>query len=351
MDVYASSSTGPVTNEPYKVSYVGNECEDGRYEIPIHCHGENIVSGELLAAAILKAAESNSLITASLEGNILTYTSRATVSLLPDGWIRGAYGEIFTMMFRCSAPQNQGNSMNSGLAFRTNTGYQTVSYTDTYSGETVQIVANSPSTRQVIGITLSTTSGLPRNLDISTFGLFRGTKSVDDFSPYWGERVSLFLSEPLRSHMYGKDIAYLMRGYTERNLKLVPFQPQSATVEDITSSYPIYRVPLPEAFCGQEKIYLDRFYLAPNQSTLTSGSLRYMLAEDGNSILVSARTDEKTVESFLDYFNSFNVHFICPRSETLIERFEPIKIPTRKGRNYIELQTSVSPNSIHFTYL
>ena len=348
--IEAATNSGPVTGEPNQLRFMGEKNADGLYEFPIHCHGVNILSGEAFAAAVLAAAESNAKVTASLDGNILTYSSTATVQLLPAGRLRGALGEIFTVMFRLCAPENTGSSLSSGVSLTYTYGSQIVSYSGTYAGETVQMIANSNSSRQLIGLSLTTTSGLPRKMDISSFGIFRGTVAAESFSPYWGDRVSFFLTEPLLVYSTLSDFAYPLQGYAERWVRSALFKPESAVKTELSSSYPIYRLSLPESFYNTSP-QMDRFSSVPNESTLAAGALRYMRSPEGDSILVSANTSDNTPEKFLQYFNSFDVHLLCARSEPLIERFAPITLPTRKGRNYVELQTEVAPFSLQFTYL
>jgi hypothetical protein len=348
--IEAAASAGPVTGEPYRTRFIGNKNADGLYECPLHCHGENILSGEAFAAAVLAAAEKNTSVTASLDGNILTYSSKTTVQLLPEGQLRGAYGEIFTIMFCLCAPENTGSSLSSGIALTYSYGSQIVSYSGTYAGETVQMIANSNSSRQLIGLSLTTTNGLPRQMDISGFGIFRGTVGAESFSPYWGESVSFLLAEPLCVYASLSDFAYPLQGYAERWVRRTSFKPENATKSDLSATYPIYRLPLPASFYGT-KPQMDRFSSVSSESSLTAGALRYMPSAEGESILVSANTSANTPEKFLEYFNSFDVHLLCARSEPLIEHFAPITLPTRKGRNYVELQTEVAPFSLQFTYL
>ncbi len=348
--IEAAASSGPVTGEPNKIRFIGEKNADGLYECPLHCHGENILSGEAFAAAVLAAAENNTSVTASLDGNILTYSSTATVQILPAGRLRGAYGEIFTIMFRLCAPENAGSSLSSGVALTYTYGSQIVSYSGTYAGETVQMIASSNSTRQLIGLSLTTTNGLPRQMDISGFGIFRGTVGAESFSPYWGESVSFFLIEPLRVYSTLSDFAYPLQGYAERWVRSALFKPESAVKEELSATYPVYRLPLPASFYNTNP-EMDRFSLVSSESTLTAGALRYMRSAEGDSLLVSANTSDNTPEKFLEHFNSFDVNLLCARSEPLIERFAPITLSTRKGRNYVELQTEVAPFSLQFTYL
>ena len=338
------------TGEPYQISFFGDLTEDGRYVIPLHCHGTNMLSGETFAAAVLAAAESSSLVTASLEGSILTFSATGTVPLFPTGFLRGAYSEVFTIMFTLCAPENTGSTLSSGITLTYNYGSQIVSYSGTYTGETVQILTSTNASRQLKGLALSSTDGLPRKIDISTFGIFRGTVGTEAFQPYWGETVPFYLSEPLRTYYTTKDVAYPLQGYAERMVKSTPFKPDTAIPADISNAYPIYRLPMPEELHGQS-VLMDRFSHTARESTLVAEELRYMQSAEKDAIFVCVPTAYNTAEKFLNFFHAMNVSLTTERNEPLIERFSPIVLPTRKGRNHIDFQTFVTPSTIDFTYL
>jgi hypothetical protein len=76
-----------------------------------------------------------------------------------------------------------------------------------------------------------------------------------------------------------------------------------------------------------------------------------MTNADKTGFLISAPASKSTAESFLSHFHSLNPNLIDTRSEPLIERFPPISLPVRKGRNYAELTTSIAPSALTFTYL
>ena len=350
LKIRATSAFGPVSGEPYMTSFFGEATEDGRYTFPIHCHGENILGGEEFAAAVLKAAENNTSVQASLEGSVLTFSSTATVPLLAVGRVRGQHAEVFTAMFSLSAPENSGSSLNSGLSFTYSYGSQSITYSEAYAGETVEFLVHSNSTRQLVGLSLVSTGGLPRRIDLTTFGIFRGTVSKDVFAPYWGEMTSFALAAPLRTFKTVYDYAYPLQGYAERWVKASPFRPDQIAALDLESSYPIYSVPIPERLWNTE-VNLSRFYQAAKQSSLTSYSLYYMRSPDKTAFWLTGTSSHNTAEKFLAYFHSLNVDLIEPLSEPVIERFPPITLPTRKGRNYIDLQTTLPPGSIEFTYL
>ncbi len=349
LGIYGTSYGAAPSGEPYKISYIGDRTEDGRYAFPLHCHGENMISGEDFAAAVLAAAESNSQVTASLDGGVLTFSATGTVSLFPNGFLRGAYGEVFTIMFSLCAPENEGSTLNSGITLNYSYGSQSVSYSGSYAGETVQILTSSNASRQLTGLSVSSTGGLPRRIDLSTFGVFRGTVGAEAYRPYWGENVCFYLSEPLRTFDTTQDVAYPLQGYVKRTNKAILFKPESATPENIGNAYPIYRLPLPEALHGK-KVYLDRFSHTQQENTLISEVFRYMENEEQNALLVSVSKSYNTAEKFLNYFHSLSVHLVFLRNEPLIERFSPITLPTRKGRNHIDVRTVVDPNKIEFTY-
>lgn len=350
LKIRATSAFGPVSGEPYMTSFFGEPMADGRYEFPLHCHGANILSGEEFAAAVLQAAKNNASVQASLEGSVLTFSSTATVPLLPTGRVRGQYAEVFTIMFSLSAPENSGSSLNSGLSFTYSYGSQNITYSEAYAGETVECLVHSNSTRQLVGLSLVSTGGLPRRIDLTTFGIFRGTVSKDAFSPYWGDTTSFSLAAPLRTSKSIYDYAYPLQGYAERWVRASLFQPEQISPLDLNSGYPIYSFPIPERLWSTE-IQLSRFYHTTNQNSLTSYSLYYMRSPDKTAFWISGASSHNTAEKFLAYFHSLHVELIEPLSEPVIERFPPITLPTRKGRNYIDLQTTLPPGSIEFTYL
>ena len=351
--IHGVSPSDALSSGPTKLSHLGDLNAEGSYEIPIHCHGENILGGEELAEYVLKVAEASDYITATLNppnNSILAFTSRSNKTLLPTGRLRGAYGEIFTIMFMFSAPENVGGSITtSGLVYLYNSGTQAITYTKSYNGETAQIATQSNATRQLVNLNISTTTAKLRTIDLSTFGIFRGTVATTAFEPYWGEKISFYLNEPLRCFGDTADVAYPMQGYAVRKIRSVAFEPTSAETINLGSDFPTYRIMLPEALWKME-LRPDHFTPAENESALIAGTFGYMRASDGKSLLFTASESYSTPASFLNFFNSLGVHLEYKAKDPVTERFAPITIPTRAGRNYIDLMTAATPGTIEFTY-
>ncbi len=333
-----------------KLSALGDPTDDGRYVLPLHCHGENMMSGEEFAAAILALAEENANVTASLDGYMLTYSSKTTASLFPAERIHGAYGEVFTLMFKICAPQQSGASLSTGLGLIYSSGAQSINFDGSIMGESVYAVGTSNATRQVKGLQLSTTNDMPRIIDIRTFGIFRGTVSADAYSSYWGERVNLYLRAPLINYSPAKDIVYPLRGYAERWVDRIPLTTDGISSVDVGASYPTYQLEIPQQYRSVSTMRLDHFSATTNQSTFLSYTFRSMRSADGNYFLITASSAYKTLESFCALFESLGVHLQIPRQTPLIESFEKITIPTRKGKNFLDIETYATPSTIDFTY-
>lgn len=350
--IHGVSQSAALSSGPTKLSHLGDLKDDGRYEIPVHCHGENMLGGEELAAYIIELANASGYIIASVtEDNILRFKSRSNKTILPTGRLRGAEKEIFTAMFMFASPETSENLTSTGLAYLYPTSLQSI----TYSGgsntvDMVQVRSQSNALRQVVNLNLTTTQDKLRKIDLSTFGFFRGTKSVDEFEPYWGEMKSFYLSEPLRSFGDTEDVAYPMQGYAERRIRSTAFSPTSAEAIDLGSDYPTYRILLPEALWEKE-LRPDHFTPAESESALIASEFGYMRASDGRSLLFTANESYGTSASFLDFFNSLGVHIEYKTSDCVIERFSPISIHTREGRNYVDLMTEATPGIIDFTYV
>ncbi len=350
LGIHGVSEVTTLSSGPLKLKHLGDPKDNGSYEFPLHCHGENLLGGEELGSTLLAAAETNNYITASLQNGILTFTSRTSKVLLPVGRLRGASREIFTIMFKFSAPENTGSIISTAIAFTFSTSeIQNVSYTKSYSGETVQVLSSSNATRQLTNLTIASSTGKPRTIDLSTFGVFRGTVTANAFAPYWGEKTSFFLSEPLRSFSDAEDIAYPLQGYAMRYVRSAAYAPTSIESLSLGSSYPTYKLPLPEAF-WEKDLRLDHFTRAESTNDLIANAFGYMRATDGKSILVTSAASYASKESFLNFFNSLSVSIDYKVSTPVIERFNPIRIATRAGRNYIDLMTEITPGIVDFTY-
>ena len=349
LGIHGVSKESSLSSGATKLLPLGDLQSDGSYKFVLHCHGENILGGEEFASAVLQASATNAYINASVENNILTFTSRSSQTLLPTGRLRGANNEIFTAMFKFSAPENTGTIIGSAIAFTFTVGMQNISYAKSYSGETVQMAVSSNATRQVITLSIANSTGKKRIFDLSTFGIFRGTKTAADFEPYWGEKTPFFLSEPLRSFDDAEDIAYPLQGYTMRNVRAVAYAPSSIDTASLDSAYPIYKLPLPDALFEKE-LRLDHFTSVQSTDELIQAAHRYMRTADEKSILISADTGYSTPESFLSFFNGLGVNIEYKSNAPVIERFAPISLATRAGRNYIDLLTEVAPGIVDFTY-
>ena len=349
LGIHGVCGESTLTSGPSKLLSLGDLQTDGSYKFALHCHGENIIGGEEFAEAVLAASATNAYINASVENGILTFTSRSSKPLFHAGRLRGANNEVFTITFHFSAPENTGTIVGSAIAFTLSSGIQNVSYTKSYSGETVQIAVSSNATRQVINLSIANSTGKTRNIDLSTFGVFRGTKTVDDFAPYWGEKTSFFLSEPLRSFGDAEDVAYPLQGYVKRYVRAAAYTPVSIETASLGSTYPIYKLPLPDSLLEKE-LRLDHFALVESTDELIAAAHKYLRTTDGKSILVSADTSYSTPELFLNFFNSLGVNIEYKVGTPVIENFAPITLATRAGRNYIDLMTEVIPGTVDFTY-
>ena len=349
--IHGVSPSAALSSGPTKLSHLGDLNAEGSYEIPVHCHGENILGGEELAEYVLKVAEGSGYINANVNANnILSFTSRSNKTLLPTGRLRGAENEIFTIMFKFSAPENAGGTLtNTGLVYLYNSGNQAITYSGSYGGDTVQVVRSSNAARQLLNLNISTTSQKLRTINLSTFGIFRGTVDVTDFAPYWGEMKSFYLSEPLRSFGDTEDVAYPMQGYAVRKIRSMAFTPTSAEVVQLGSDFPTYRIMLPEALWEKE-LRPDHFTPAESESALIASEFGYMRASDGKSLLFTASESYSTSASFLNFFNSLGIHLEYKAKDPVTERFTPISLATRAGRNYVDLMTATTPGTIEFTY-
>lgn len=349
LGIHGAGEASVLAEGPNKILPLGDMKEDGRYEFALHCHGENVLGGEELADAILALSETNQYITASVENNLLTFTSKSSNPMFPVGRLRGASNEVFTALIKFSAPENTGSITTSAIAFTYAVGVQNISYMKTYNGETVQLATSSNATRQLINLSLTSSQGKTRIIDLSTFGVFRGTVTASNFEPYWGEKKSFFLSEPLRSFDGTEDVAYPLQGYAMRHIRAIAYAPISIDTPALDSSYPIYRLPLPESLLERE-LRLDHFTPVETTDDLIAAPHRYMRTADKKHVMVSADTGYSTAASFLNFFNDLNVNIEYKVSTPVIEHFTPITLATRVGRNYIDLMTAVTPGTVDFTY-
>ena len=349
LGIHGVSQASTASDDAYKITHLGDLTEDGSYAFPLHCHGDNLVGGEEFAAAVLEKSQTNANLTASVENGQLTFTSRSNQPLFPTGRLRGANPETFTLMLIFSAPENTGSITSTGVAFTFSTGIQNISYTKSYSGQVVQVLSSSNASRQLLNLTIASTAGKKRIIDLSSFGVFHGTVTVNDFVPYWGEKTSFFLSEPLRSFSGAEDVAYPLQGYVSRYVRSIAYHPTSAEKFELGSSYPTYRIPLPEAL-REKELRLDHFARVESTNALIANALQYMRTADQKYVLVTADTSYNTVDAFLSFFNELNVNIEYKVSTPVIESFTPISLATRAGRNYIDLMTEIAPAIMDFTY-
>ena len=113
--IHGNNLSAASARGPYKISSIGDLTADGRYSIPLHCHGENLLGGEEFASAVLALAKENDSVTASLDGYMLTFSSQTDATLFPAGRVRGANSEVFSVIFSINAPQSSGASLNTGI--------------------------------------------------------------------------------------------------------------------------------------------------------------------------------------------------------------------------------------------
>ncbi len=351
LGIRAYSSAASLSSGVRYTSYLGDAGEDGRYHFPIHFHKRNYVSGEMLAEAMLRVAAQNSAVSAEVEGGVLRFSSTKTVALFPDGFLRDGSGVIYTVMFRMRAPTYSGSSLNSGLVIKYDSGTQAITKSGTFTGgETVQFLTSSSSSKRINGMSVVSTGGAIRELDLDSFGFFFGTPTEEEFEPYAGEFYSFSLSAPLRTMSTSADIAYPLQGYVERVVMSRPFQAEEAVAVDVGSSLPTYRIALPEDL-WDKTIALNCFSLTTNQSSFLSNAFWAMRTEDGRAIDFTAKSTYKTPESFLTLFQSLGAELLWLTETPVIERFEPIRPKTVKGDNYLNLQTKISPFIMYFTYV
>lgn len=338
-------------NDIRQMNFVGNRQEDGRFEFPISFHGKCFVDGDMLAQAMLKAAEKNSTLQASVNGRTLSFSSKSTISLLPDGLLRDAYGVVYTVMFRMRAPGFSGSKLNSGLSFKYSSTTQIISQNGQFTGtETVQFYNTSLQSQRLCGLSVSSTNGLTRELDLDSFGVFMGTPALEELEPYHGQKMTFFLSAPLRLKDSEADIAYPLQGYVDRKILARPFHPQSATVVDVGSQYPTYRVELPEDLQSKD-LFITRFSFFLNEQSFIQYSMNVMRSPDGKAFLFTTPTNVETVAEFLAIFDGIDAELLWIADTPVREYFTPICPSLAPGQIYITLETVVSPFTMYFTYL
>ncbi len=346
---YSYASTLPVGIR--STQYLGDAGEDGRYHFPIHFHGRNYLSGNMLAEAMLLAAEENDGVSATVENGVLRFSSTKTVSLFPQGFLRDNTGVVYTVMFRMRAPGHSGSSLNSGLVINYDSGSQSITQSGTFTGEeTVQFLTSSTSSKRVYGLSVVSTNGETRELELDSFGVFHGTPTEDEFEPYHGEFHSFSLCAPLRTMSTSADVVYPLQGYAERYVMARPFLPQSATAVDIGSSLPTYRVELPEDL-WDKTVNMSAFSLTTNQSIFLTNAFWAMRSEDGKAINFTAKKTLTTPQSFLSVFETLGAELLWLPEAPVIERFDPIRPRTVAGGNYLNLQTQIPPFIMYFTYI
>ena len=350
LTIHGTNLSAPCELGPTKISSLGDPTEGGQYAITLHCHGENMLGGEEFAAAVLATAQDNPYMTASLDGDMLTISSRTSVSILPAGRIRGAYGELLSIRFNVIAPQDSGTAINTGVGFTYSSGVHTATFDCETAGESVTVISTSSSTRQVNGLRITSTGETPRVIDLKSFGIYRGTAAAEKHEPYWGERVQIPLTAPLIAYSPAKDVVYPMLGYAERRVESISLADAPITAVDLGASYPTYRVQLPETLWERSTLRLDHFSSTNDESTFKSYTYRSMRSPEGDAFYITASNSYKTVEKFTEFFHTLNVRIHIARETALIETFDKITVPTRKGTNYLDLETVVPAANIDFTY-
>lgn len=348
--ISAAQSNQAVIDKPSLLSFIGTPTEDGRYEYSFHCHGESLIGGRELAEAMLGMAAKNASVEATLQGDYLHFRAKTTAPLLAAGRVRGSYGERFTAMLKVSAPEESGKAIASGIAL-TNSSGGAFSITDTavYEGGEVQMIGTSSATRQIVNISVASTQGMLRVMDLSSFGVFRGAVSAEDFTPYWGTETSVILSEPLRVCNSLRDHLYPMRGYAERFTDAYPLLLDGLCEASFGASVPSFHAPIPEVLIG--KTYsVDCLATKNSESAFLSTPFCVRTSADGAYLEMTGSEKYDTHEKFLALMREYNATAIVTRQTPRYEFFDPIAVETRKGQNHLDTKTEIAPYRLGITY-
>ncbi|MBP3605669.1 MAG: hypothetical protein J6J66_03635 [Clostridia bacterium] len=348
--IYGNSLSAITSLGPYRIGGLGDVGEDGRAVIPIHCHGENLLGGEELAEAMLALAAKNASVTASLDGHLLTYSSKTTAPLITTPRLRCSIGYLMTFMFKVSSPEATGTALNCGLGFIYPSGGQTVSFDGSVQGATVQVVGTNSSTKSITGLRVNNTGGLPRVMDIRSFGIYRGAVTADVHEPYWGARFYISLRAPLASFSSAKDIVYPLRGYAERNIDCTPVSSLPLETVELGATYPSFRIEIPEHLRADSTIRLSHFTATTNQSTFLSNTYRSMRSEDGTYFYITGSSSYATLEKMAGLLATLGAEIQSVRQTPLYETVETVTLPTKRGRNYFDAETVCPASTIDFTY-
>ena len=348
--IYGSSLSAITSLGPYQIHGIGDVGEDGRAVIPLHCHGENLLGGEELAEAMLALAAKSTSFTASLDGYLLTFSAKTTETLFPSQRIRCTSGDLMTFMFKVSSPEATGTALNCGLGFVYPSGGQSVSFNGFVQGETVQVIGTNSSTKAITGLRVNSTGGMPRVMDIRSFGIYRGAVTADAHEPYWGERVYISLRAPLASFSGVKDIVYPLRGYAERNIDCTPVSGLPLETVELGATYPSFRIEIPEHLRAEASIRLSHFSSTTKESTLLSNTYRCMRSADGNYFYITGASSYDTTEKMAALLAQLGTEIQSVRQTPLYETVETVTLPTKRGRNYFDLQTLCPASTIDFTY-
>ena len=162
--------------------------------------------------------------------------------------------------------------------------------------------------------------------------------------------MQISLGAPLITYSPVKDIAYPLRGYAERWVDCISLADAPITAVELGAKYPSYRVQIPEHLIGYATMRLDHFSVTTSESTLKSYSYRCMRTPEGDAFYITASASYKTVEQFSELFQALDVHIQVARETAWIEAFEKVVIPTKKGLNYLDIETAVTPSTVEFTY-
>ena len=351
-DFYISASlrNQAVSGKPSLLSFIGTPTADGRYEYSFHCHGESLIGGRELAEAMLRTAAENNSLEASLHGDYLHFRSNTNTPLLPAGRVRGSYGERFTAMLKVSAPEESGKAINSGIGLTVSSGGAfAIADTAVYEGGEVQMIGTSSASRQIVNISVITTMGKLRVIDLNSFGVFRGAVGAEDFAPYWGSKASVILSEPLCVCDTTRDYLYPMRGYAERFTEAYPLTLEGLCEASFGASVPSFHAPIPEVLIG--KTYnVDCLAMPSSESTFLSTPFCVRTSADGEYLELTSSANYDTPEKYLALMQEYAAKAIVIREKPRYEFFDPIAIETRKGQNYLDTETSIVPHRLGITY-
>ena len=314
------------------------------YEITLHAHGKNFMSGEEFME--IHSALNISKIAPTIVSECYSTTPmpeyNGTVVIGPQH-VKFKKGTPYTLALRMKYFTSSSKRV-IGLRFDYSDGSYDVPYASTSSRDIFVCFTSNP-TKDLVAISSHNESATNVRFGIAEFGLYEGayTEFDDAFEAYCGEKSTLTLTAPLLKIDYSADTLDIVNGKMIKKIHVAQID-GSAEISE-TDKECVFEITLPTPARPATRIVSD---FEPLTEECESG---LSISESGESIFFKASNEITSKNDMLDYLNQNPFKIAYVMRDYVYSDSQSIDIPLFEKDSPTDILSQESPSKAYVEYV